>query len=198
VRSGASYWATRDFPQDRRLARVEELDRPVFGPPKTDASLRTIPLPQVVVDGLAHHLAHHATGEQGLVLTIDGRTITRSLWGHLWRPIAREVGLPAGTGPHSLRHYYASLLIRHGESIKTVQARLGHATAAETLDTYSHVWPDSDDRTREAIDAVLGPGFRDGRCATSSTTGGAADFRQIRRPSRRSRRSEGWCGRAGL
>jgi hypothetical protein len=23
------------------------------------------------------------------------------------------------------------------------------------LDTYSHLWPDSDDRTREAIDAIL-------------------------------------------
>jgi hypothetical protein len=30
------------------------------------------------------------------------------------------------------------------------------ATAAETLDTYSHLWPDSEDRTRKAIDAVLG------------------------------------------
>jgi hypothetical protein len=27
--------------------------------------------------------------------------------------------------------------------------------AAETLDTYSHLWPDSDDRTREAVDLVL-------------------------------------------
>ena len=52
---------------------------------------------------------------------------------------------------------YASLLIRHGESPKTVQARLGHASAVETLVTYSHLWPDSDDRTREAIDSVLGP-----------------------------------------
>jgi integrase len=44
----------------------------------------------------------------------------------------------------------------HGESVKVVQKRLGHATAAETLDTYSHLWPDSEDRTREAIDSVLG------------------------------------------
>jgi integrase len=58
---------------------------------------------------------------------------------------------------HDLRHYYASLLIRHGESVKTVQRRLGHATAAETLDTYSHLWPDSDDRTREAVGAILTP-----------------------------------------
>jgi hypothetical protein len=44
----------------------------------------------------------------------------------------------------------------HGESVKTVQARLVHASAAETLDTYSHLWPDSDDRTRAAVDSVLG------------------------------------------
>ena len=57
---------------------------------------------------------------------------------------------------HDLRHYYASLLIRHGESVKTVQARLGHASAVETLDTYAHLWPDSEDRTRQAIEAELG------------------------------------------
>jgi hypothetical protein len=39
--------------------------------------------------------------------------------------------------------------------VKTVQRRLGHATAAETLHTYAHLWPDSDERTREAIDSVL-------------------------------------------
>ena len=58
---------------------------------------------------------------------------------------------------HDLRHFYASLLIRHGESVKVVQARLGHSSAAETLDTYSHLWPDSEDQTRNAIAAVLGP-----------------------------------------
>ena len=34
---------------------------------------------------------------------------------------------------------------RHGESVKVVQRRLGHKTAKETLDTYGHLWPDSDD-----------------------------------------------------
>ncbi len=72
----------------------------------------------------------------------------------MWRPAVRRAGL-SGVTFHSLRHFYASLLIRHGESIKTVQARLGHASAAETLDTYSHLWPDSDDRTRAAVDSVM-------------------------------------------
>jgi hypothetical protein len=37
-----------------------------------------------------------------------------------------------------------------------VQSFLGHATAAETPDTYGHLWPDDEDRLRAAIDAVLG------------------------------------------
>ena len=57
-----------------------------------------------------------------------------------------------------IRHLYASLLIRHGESVKTVQARLGHASAAITLDTYSHLWPDADDTTRAAVELALGGG----------------------------------------
>jgi hypothetical protein len=36
-----------------------------------------------------------------------------------------------------------------------VQARLGHASASETLDTYSHLWPDSEDCTRRGVDEVL-------------------------------------------
>ncbi len=55
---------------------------------------------------------------------------------------------------HQLRHHYA-LLISHGESVKTVKAHLGHKSAEETLNTYAHLWPDSDDRTREAVDAAF-------------------------------------------
>ena len=45
-------------------------------------------------------------------------------------------------------------LIRAGESVKTVQAALGHASAVETLQIYVGLWPDSDQRTRAAIDAL--------------------------------------------
>ncbi len=128
---------------------------PYLGPPKTAASVRTVPLPNVVVEALAEHLRAFPPVD-GYVFTLRGKPITRQAFGHLWRPVVEAAGLPAGTGYHSLRHYYASLLIRHGESVKTVQARLGHASAVETIDTYSHLWPDSDDRTREAIESVLG------------------------------------------
>ena len=64
-------------------------------------------------------------------------------------------GLPAGFRYHDLRHYFASLLIASGADVKTVQARLRHASAKTTLDTYCHIWPDRDESTRAAVDTVL-------------------------------------------
>lgn len=58
-------------------------------------------------------------------------------------------------GMHDLRHFYASALIRAGLNVKVVSVRLGHANAAMTLNTYSHLWPDDEDRTRAAVDDVF-------------------------------------------
>jgi hypothetical protein len=46
-------------------------------------------------------------------------------------------------------------LIRQGADVKLVQARMGHRSATTTLDTYGHLWPDSDERTRTAIDTAF-------------------------------------------
>ena len=54
-------------------------------------------------------------------------------------------GVPEGFRFHDLRHYLASLLIAKCADIKTVQARMRHAIARTTLDTYAHLWPDADE-----------------------------------------------------
>jgi integrase len=72
------------------------------------------------------------------------------------RDVRRKVnGLPEKFCFHDLRHYLASLLIADGCDIKTVQARMRHASARTTLDTYGHLWPDADESTRSAIGAVI-------------------------------------------
>jgi integrase len=155
----------RQVTVDRQLVLLPG-SGPVLGPPKTQASYRAVPLPVVVLDALAAHVARYPVGIDGFVFTNDvGQPIRRTRFSDVWRPAMKVAGAPAGTGFHALRHFYASLLIRHGESIKVVQARLGHASAAETLDTYSHLWPDSEDRTRAAVDEVLGATRAEGGCA---------------------------------
>ncbi len=55
-----------------------------------------------------------------------------------FKRIVSRIGTP-GTRFHDLRHTYATMAIRAGDDIKTVQENLGHATAAFTLDIYGHV-----------------------------------------------------------
>jgi len=64
----------------------------------------------------------------------------------------RDAGLPSGTSSHDLRHHYASVLLGAGESVVAVAERLGHEDASLVLSTYGHLTPDSEDRTRHAVD----------------------------------------------
>jgi len=130
---------------------------PFLAPPKTAASHRTVPVPQLVVDAITKHMVRFPPSDHGLLFTNrDRRPWRRNRFGEMWRSAVAKTSVPTGTHFHELRHFYASLLLRHGESVKTVQARLGHASALETLNTYGHLWPDADDRTRDAVAEVLG------------------------------------------
>ncbi len=46
------------------------------------------------------------------------------------------------------------MLIAAGESVIAVAERLGHANAALVLSTYGHLMPDSEERTRKAVDGA--------------------------------------------
>lgn len=139
---------------DRQLAQPA-LPGSLFGPPKTHASIRVVPITATLVEALQGHADVFGLGPDRLLFTDEsGEPLKRRTVSQVWSPAARTVGLPPRTGMHCLRHFYASLLIRAGCSVKVVQSRLGHATAAETLDTYAHIWPDDEDRTRLALGAV--------------------------------------------
>ena len=137
---------------DRQLICIVG-EQPALAPPKTHASVRTVPLPDVVGEVLAQHIARYGIAPGALLFTMsDGRPVGRAAWGRAFRSAATVVQIDATS--HDLRHHAASLLIAKGCSVKAVQSFLGHATAVETLDTYGHLWPDDDDRIRASIDGA--------------------------------------------
>ena len=103
------------------------------------ASVQKYPSEMMVTEG-ARPEAHAVRGSSSAQSAVSASTST---------------ACPEGFSFHDLRHYPASLLIASGADIKTVQARMRHASARTTLDTYGHLWPDADESTRSAIGAVI-------------------------------------------
>ena len=83
-----------------------------------------------------------------------------------WREAVKAAKLPEGTRLHDLRHFYSSTLIRAGLHPKVIQERLGHATIAETMDTYGHLFPDASEQGRGAVDAMFAQADVRPMCAT--------------------------------
>jgi len=71
-----------------------------------------------------------------------------------FKPLLREAGLP-NIRLYDLRHTSATLALAVGVAPKVVSEQLGHASAAFTLDTYSHVLPHMQDEAAAKMEAAL-------------------------------------------
>jgi integrase len=140
----------------RRTVRIEwqvAPDAPVRCAPKTPTSRRTIPLPAFVGEALSEHIREFPPAADGTVFTNPaGRLYSRGWGAQTFARAVKRAGLPPSTTTHSLRHHYASVLLQAGESVVCVAERLGHENATLVLTTYGHLLPDSEDRTRRALD----------------------------------------------
>lgn len=119
-------------------------------PPK-HGSERVVPVPDELLTLLARHVdvigVHGAEG--WLFVGEGGMPPHENTIAYWWRKTQRDAGL-SGLKLHSLRHFYVSGLIADGCDVVTVQKALGHHSATVTLGTYSHLWPNAEDRTRNA------------------------------------------------
>jgi integrase len=71
-----------------------------------------------------------------------------------FRPLLKSADLPR-IRFHDLRHTCATLLLSKGTHPKIVQEMLGHANISMTMDTYSHVLPDMQEKAVSAMDDAL-------------------------------------------
>ncbi len=174
-----------------RLARVDFLRRTMlvdqqlvyekgkglyFDELKTGAGLRTLPLNKRVVDLLAAYIERHPVPGDGpgagLIFTMPAAgLIGESTIDYALKSICKRAGVEPRHW-HELRHHYASVLIAGGENPKVVQKRLGHKDVMTTLRTYSHLFAEAEERTRDVLDAAWAEPGETGGEAESSGAGG--------------------------
>ncbi|GAA2442062.1 site-specific integrase [Actinomadura vinacea] len=149
---------------DRQMTQKRRL-----GPVKSKRSKRVVPMPDMVAEVLrAHREAFPPVVRD--VPDADGKTVHRTalvftrpdgtpaISGNVRRPFVRAraaVGLAASVTFHVLRHTYASLLIAGGTHLTVIRDRMGHSSIAITSDTYGHLYPQEDGRTRGVIDEAF-------------------------------------------
>ena len=56
---------------------------------------------------------------------------------------------------HDLRHTYASLLLANGAPMKYVQTQLGHASITMTMDLYTHLLPEVNDKCVNLLNSIV-------------------------------------------
>lgn len=147
--------------------------KPVFAPPK-GGKTREVPLPEVVAFALAEHLRRYPPVEVTLPWrTLEGKTRTVALVFttrergplvrrhynvNIWKRALKEAGVEPtrANGMHALRHYYASVLLEDGVTVRALADYLGHVDPGFTLRVYAHLMPAAEGRARAAIEAALG------------------------------------------
>lgn len=145
-------------PLRRRLDVVETLvnvgGHLSFGPPKTRASRRSVPMPRVVAQALEEHVSDYP-GELVFTAPEGGPIRAPEFRRRVWLRACAEVGL-SGLRLHDLRHTAVALWIAANASPKEIAARAGHTSVVTVLDRYGHLLPGTEDRVNDALDVLAG------------------------------------------
>ena len=154
-------WSHVDL-ESRVIQVRQRVDRyGIIGPCKSVSGYREIQIGDEVTEELRRWKLICPPGPLGLVFpNKNGHLLTHN---HIlyrgWFPLQLALGMKRPTGErkyrfHSLRYFFASLMIEQGTSPKRLQSLLGHGTLSMTMDTYGHLFPPSEDETARINNAV--------------------------------------------
>jgi integrase len=144
---------------------VSVRNRLSFSEPKTRRGRRSIAVDSGTVAQLRAHRKRQAEerlalglgrpGRDALVFTDPlGEPVKPDSFSQFFDRRVKQLELPR-IRLHDVRHTHATLALEAGIHPKVVSERLGHASVAFTLDTYSHAVPALEEQAAEQIAAVL-------------------------------------------
>jgi len=158
---------------------------------KTRSGVRTLALDPTTWEALRDYLIYwdrerELLGQDTKLLFVwpNGRPLHPETITDLFHKHCAAAGLPR-IRLHDVRHSYATAALKARIAPKIISERLGHATAAFTMQTYTHVIPGMDEAAANAVaDLILGDGRISGRHDASEgpqTNEEPADLLRFRR-----------------
>ncbi|MGI9031941.1 MAG: tyrosine-type recombinase/integrase [Ilumatobacteraceae bacterium] len=127
----------------------------VLGPPKTEAGIRKVAIPAIIVPDLAAHVDEFTPpGSDGLIFPGEADRPFRTATFHQdWTAARRAVGLE-GLHFHDLRHTANTPTASTGASTNELMARMGHSSPRAAL-IYQHATRDRDAEIAAGLSSLI-------------------------------------------
>lgn len=132
--------------------------------PKTEAGKRVIAVDEKTIEHLRRWkqfqreelaiLSLEQTRDTPVCCNDKGGLIAPTNFSRWWRSFTKAHGFE-GLKFHELRHTQATQLVAGGMDMKTVQHRLGHASATLTMNLYAHALPENDAQAAQLIGSLF-------------------------------------------
>lgn len=149
----ALLWTDLDA-ESKTISVTKQVDRIkgklVVRQPKTQNSVRTLAIPQRVLDLLMEEHRKHPNNPYMFPSPKTGTMFDPDSFRHTYDKILKAIGAEH-IRFHDLRHTFATLSLKNGVDVKTLSGVLGHYSAGFTLSTYTHA---TADMKRDAADTI--------------------------------------------
>lgn len=105
---------------------------------------RVIPLGEFAVNALKEYIIYHRSSMlkkkpcDYLFLNSRGDKMTRQAFFKILKELARTQNIKTEFSPHTLRHSFATHLLKHGADLRSIQELLGHSDVSSTQ-IYTHI-----------------------------------------------------------
>ena len=151
------------------------------GTPKSEASIRTVAFPKLIVPELRRHLdTFAASGLDGFVFVgVKGGQLRRSNFSKPWARALAKAGLPAEVHVHDLRHTGNTLAAEAGASLAELMSRMGHSST-RAAKVYLHAREERDQQLATTLDKMA---RRELKRSASTRNAGRSGMQRARRRS---------------
>lgn len=126
------------------------------GPPKTEAGIRTLPIPEICVEPLRTHMERMGSmpAESFFFRGTKGKTICRRTFYDHWNVMRNRLGLPARFCFHDLRHCGQTWAAQiPGVTVRDLMVRAGHSDPKMAI-RYMHSSNEQQQKIADALSAL--------------------------------------------
>lgn len=92
----------------------------------------------IYINEIRSHINIHSSYQDTLFLNRRGKGLTRQMIFTILRNLATQIGLKKKISPHTLRHSFATHLLKNGADLRAIQQMLGHESIT-TTEVYVHL-----------------------------------------------------------